>query len=276
MNIKKTTKTGTFTEISYTRRTDNQQTYYKSGKRSAKAVTSSEKQRRQNIKNANKRLKRLVLGNFKEKCDFFSTFTFSKAVDLNEAKQSIRQFIESLRSVYASEGVPLKYIYVIERGEKSKRLHVHFVLSNCRRSEIMSAWEAVQNAGKSNVQTMKNVDDAIEYLTKAPVGKQRYTSSRNLTRPVEQSEQVSEKEHRAALAAAILDDKAGMSRICEEHNPHEAYTYRNPVTGCRGVYFSYFEDSDNKRQRPSLSKTEERPSSYAWHRTERSSSNMIN
>ncbi len=250
MNIKKITKIGNYTEISYIPRSDNQNKYYKGGKRSRKSRPSSSKQQQQNIKNANKRLKQLIYGNFKEKHDLFATFTFSKNVTIDEVMQSVRQFVDVLRSVYKYEGVPLKYVYVIERGENSKRLHTHFVLSNCPRSKISAAWEQVQNAGSVvDNKVIESLDAVVEYLTKAPVGKQRYTTSRNLKRPVEQCEQVSEKEHRAALAAAILDDRACKLRICAGNVPVETYISRNPATGCKGVYFSYFEASETRKQR---------------------------
>lgn len=248
MNIKKTTKTGNYTEISYLHRTDRQQAYYKSGKRSRKSRASSEKQQQQNIKNANKRLKQLISGNFRINSDLFSTFTFDKSLSLEDVRQSVRQFIELLRPVYAFEGVPLKYVYVIECGENSKRLHVHFVLSNCPRSKITAAWSCVQNSGNvTDIQRIKSIDKVVAYLTKNPVGKQRYTSSRNLIRPVEQCEQVSEKEHRAALAAVILDDRAGKRRICRGNAPIETYISRNPATSCKGVYFTYFDGNQTEK-----------------------------
>lgn len=249
MNIKKTIKTGDYTEISYIQRTGKQQAYYKSGKRSRKFKPSSEKQKQQNIKNANKRLKQLIMGNFQEKHDHFVTLTFSDDFSPDEVLQDIRQFIARLHPIYALENTPLKYIYVIERGENAnKKLHVHLLLSRCRASEISAAWGEVQGAGIIHIGKIKSIGKAMEYLTKSPVGNHRYTSSRNLSRPVEQCEQVSEKEHRAALAAVILDSKASIAKICKGNAPIKTYMSINPVTGCKSAYFSYFENTGTNRQ----------------------------
>lgn len=237
MRQRVTIKTGNFVESKIIYRTEAQERYRRSGKRAPRSKKTSEKQKRANDKTARKQLARLIVGNFTPKRDHFVTLTFAESPSLDDLKRALTRFISRLRVVYKAECLPLKYVYVIEVGEKG-RLHVHMVLNNCTRSKIKAAW----TAGTCDIKPLKSAEECAEYLSKAPVGSVRWVASKNLNRPVEiERVEVSETEYRRAAYAVIHDERARLTEMCGGNKPLEAYTAINPVTGCKGVYYTYFQ-----------------------------------
>lgn len=88
---------------------------------------------RYNQRRRETRIERLVLENFEGSGVFFNP-SFDSAhypADEEECRRITRNFLRRLRAWRKKNGLPeLKYIYKIERGKRSGRLHLHTIL-NC-------------------------------------------------------------------------------------------------------------------------------------------------
>ena len=114
-------------------------------------------------------------------------------------KDDIRRFLKKLRRIYQKLGKQLKYIHVMEIGERGARHH-HMVLNHVQgvdTAQIQQAWDEVYE-GKSFIHFSPldksgNYRKLAHYLIKytdKTVGseeglqKKRWNCSRNLRRPV--------------------------------------------------------------------------------------------
>ncbi len=124
----------------------------------------------------------IVLNYQREPCDPYRTF--------DEMRCDVSRFIRNLKRRYLNEGKEMKYIYVIEVGEKSSR-HTHVVLNGISIKLIQDCWQfgritctPLDRSGdyrrlanylmKYSDKTFRNVGAAM---------KTRYSRSRNLQLP---------------------------------------------------------------------------------------------
>ena len=124
----------------------------------------------------------IVLNYQREPCDPYRTF--------DEMRCDVSRFIRNLKRRYLNEGKEMKYIYVIEVGEKSSR-HTHVVLNGISIKLIQDCWQfgritctPLDRSGdyrrlgndllKYSDNTFRNVGAAM---------KTRYSRSRNLQLP---------------------------------------------------------------------------------------------
>lgn len=176
--------------------------YQKGEKRQSRSKESSEAQKKVNTRKAEKKLRRLINENFGYK-DWHIDMGYVRS-EIEEArskeqmKEDIRRFLKKLRRIYQKMGQQLKYIHVMEVGERGARHH-HMVLNHVKgidTAQIQQAWDEVYE-GKSFIHFSPldksgNYRKLAHYLIKytdKTVGseeglqKKRWNCSRNLKRP---------------------------------------------------------------------------------------------
>lgn len=104
-----------------------------SKKRGKKYKPTSETMKRYNQRKRETRLERLILTNFGDNGVFFNPSWSDSYLPSSEedAKRFVNNFFRRLKTFRKRNGLPdLKYIYKLERGKRSGRLHAHMIL-NC-------------------------------------------------------------------------------------------------------------------------------------------------
>ena len=174
--------------------------------RSAKQRTTRAAQKVLNHKTAQGRLETKLAANFTVN-DFFVTFTFREDTAPTNRKEANRykdKYLRRLRTAYRKRGVPLRWIFALERLHGKGRYHFHAVIgstgSRQDAEEIISLWdygevhlEQLFNAKHDNGDEFNSWLQVAVYMTKerpedgkdtTPVGAQIYSCSRNLIPPV--------------------------------------------------------------------------------------------
>ena len=167
------------------------------GERRGKRQTeSTSTQIKVNIRLATRNLRWLMNANFCDN-DYLVTLDYKK--DMRPASSQAMQgdmsrCLRKLRKAYKKEGVPLKYIYVKERGPRGAA-HIHMMLSECGTRNIARLLKECWDKGGIHIDPL-NTDGqyakVAEYFEKYAnktietdgelIGK-RYYPSRNLIRP---------------------------------------------------------------------------------------------
>lgn len=208
---------GAYREVDIITRTDNAERAAK-GKRGKRQTVSPPKQRNLNDKNARRYLIRLGNGNFGPG-DLHVSTTYS-ARNLpgspEEAEKIVSNYLHRIAYRMKKLGLPpLKYILVTEYGYRKNdttgkpiRIHHHIIMNGgLDRDAVELMWtkkrinwkqfetdrtyaDTVERLGWVNADRLQVNENGIEalckYVTKTPNGKKRWSSSRNLVRPVEQ------------------------------------------------------------------------------------------
>ena len=101
----------------------------KGEKRHKKQKASPEQIRKQNQRNKEKRIRRLIKANFKEG-DMWVTLKYSKGTrkSIEEVKDNLTKFLNSMRTQYKKRGHALKFIYRMEVGAKGG-VHIHILIN---------------------------------------------------------------------------------------------------------------------------------------------------
>jgi hypothetical protein len=172
------------------------------GSRKRKHKVTSPKQANLNEKNAKRYIVQLANGNFTED-DLFVTLTYNDKhlpKTIEEAEHHVTLFLRRVKAKRKKLGLePLKYIlvteYVLNEDDSIKvRPHHHLLMNSMNRDLIESLWkEKRQKLGKPDAQRIdpdldklhNGIEGLARYMTKNPKGKKRWSSSRNLKRPVE-------------------------------------------------------------------------------------------
>lgn len=167
----------------------------KGGSRTNKNITTEEQKEKFakiNERNALKKLRLLINANFGEN-DIHLTLTYAKEKrpkSQEEAKKNLEKFTRKLRGLYKENGLELKYICVTEY--ENKAIHHHLVINSIDTRKIVKLWEY----GRPGIKYLDNSGDykqLAEYLVKETkktfrdknaVSKQRWSSSKNLIKPV--------------------------------------------------------------------------------------------
>lgn len=208
---------GEYREVDVIPRTDNAERAVR-GKRGTKKKATEPKQRDLNDKNAKRYLVQLGNGNFGES-DLHISATYADT-DLpdttEEAERIVGNYLRRIAYRRNKLGIePLKYILVTEYGfskedeaqEHPIRVHHHIIMNGgLSRDEVEMMWTkkrinwkkykedpekymgTVKKMGWVNTDRIQTNENGIEalckYLVKNPNGKKRWSSSRNLKRPV--------------------------------------------------------------------------------------------
>lgn len=161
-------------------------------RRRRKQRPTEESVRRANERNAERKLRMLLINNF-DKGDQFLTLTYRDAErpDAELAKKTLRNFLRRLRRSYEAKGHSLKYIVVTEW--QGKNIHHHMVINNIPElpSMLVDQWG---HGGIHSTPLYKDHDygGLAAYLIKetsktynqpgSPF-RQRWTCSKNLEQP---------------------------------------------------------------------------------------------
>lgn len=169
--------------------------------RAAKSRLSSEARQRLNMKASWQKLEQVLAANF-DKHDLFVTLTYRNAPPTREwALRQVNAFLRQLRAARAGRGDALLYVkcteHLTEDGDEG-RWHHHLVVNATGRDyeEIRALW----SAWGDDVDIEPLLDGTWDYEARArymckerpPLGKQTWTPSRGLRRPVRTSELVDE------------------------------------------------------------------------------------
>lgn len=213
----KKTDCGLYREVDVIPRTDNAERAVK-GKRGKRKKATEPKQRDLNDKNAKRYLVQLGNGNFGENdLHVSATYTDHDLPDTTEeAERIVSNYLRRIAYRRNKLGIePLKYILVTEYGfhkddeaqEHPIRVHHHIIMNGgLSRDEVEMMWTnqrinwkkykedpekymgTVKKMGWVNTDRIQTNENGIEalckYVVKNPQGKKRWSSSRNLERPI--------------------------------------------------------------------------------------------
>ena len=209
---------GRYREVDIIPRTDSAERAVR-GKRRKRQRVSKPKQKDLNEKNSKRYLVQLGNGNFGAG-DLHVTLTYSAKhlpQTVEEAERRIGNYLNRVAYRRKKLGLPpLKYILVTEYGYakddpdhtgRPVRIHHHVIMNaGLDRDEVEMMWTAerinwrkydadhsygdtVERIGYVNADRIQTNENGIEalckYVMKNPKGKKRWSSSRNLVRPVE-------------------------------------------------------------------------------------------
>lgn len=171
-------------------------------KRAPKQKATPEQIKRQNQRNKENWVRRLIKANFSPG-DKWVTLKYPKGAkpQLGQVKKDMKNFIDRMRRAYRKTGNELKYIYRLEIG-KMGGVHIHIIVN---RAAVRPTDELIQEkwtSGRINCESLYErggYKDLAEYMVKSPddeAGLQMsffpeeeqkafctYSPSRNLIRP---------------------------------------------------------------------------------------------
>lgn len=231
----KKTDCGDYREVDIIPRTNHAEKAVK-GRRGKKKKVTEPKQRDLNDKNAKRYLVQLGNGNFGAG-DLHVTLTYSRdSLPENEeqAEAAVKNYLRRIAYKRMKLGLEsLKYILVTEYGcsadgEKITRIHHHIIMNgglprddvelmwtteriNWKKAEQDQAYRSgIKRIGWANADRLQVNENGIEglckYITKNPKGKKRWSSSRNLVRPVQHPPADSKYSRRQVETAAKAAD----------------------------------------------------------------------
>lgn len=162
---------------------------FETGRRGGKRVKrnpSTAAQKKLNQKHREEKVARLLHANFTpEDLEIHLTYAVQPGSD-EEAARLLRNYIRKIQRLRKKLGLPqLKYIAVTERGKRSKRYHHHVTVSGGVDRDVL---EELWTNGRANSRRLQFDQNGVAglacYITKSPVGKQAWTSSKkNLVDP---------------------------------------------------------------------------------------------
>lgn len=216
------------------------------GRSPTKRKPSTETQTRLNAENAERKLLRLVHTNFQNK-DYMVTFTYDNKhnpEDIDAAKKDIQNFFRRAKRLYAKSDIELKYIWVLEEGEKSGRIHFHtFMTGGVDRTELESLWGYGYANSRALQFTEEGVAGLVHYLTKNKVTYRRWSCSKNLKKPIERQNdyKVSRIRAKQIHEAAERDDVRDIKNIYPswhtELNEYEIASIQSQKNEFSGEYY---------------------------------------
>lgn len=203
-----------YREVDIIPRTDNAERAVK-GKRGKKQRVTEPKQKDLNDQNARRYLVQLGNGNFGIGDLHVSSTYDDKHLPstVEEAEKTVNNYLRRISYRRNKLGLdPLKYILVTEYkfdkdGTTIKRIHHHIIMNGgLDRDEVEAMWtneriswkkykedpdyrNSIEQLGWVNADRLQLNENGIEalckYITKDPQGKKRWSSSRNLERPIQ-------------------------------------------------------------------------------------------
>lgn len=210
--------------------------------RAEKAKCSSAARQKLNFKAMWKQLQLLLCANFKRH-DLWITLGFDDAhlpTNRKACKKIMARFMDRLRARRRADGEELRYVYAIHelQDDGSRRYHFHMVINaTSGRADyelIRSLWEWGDNIEISQLSDSEHYgrDDFMEiaqYMVRErnpdadskviAVGDKGYVGSRNLAKPVRESQLVDDNVTITAPPGAVILDRD------ERQNGYGCYTY---------------------------------------------------
>lgn len=159
-------------------------------KRLKKKKATPEQIKKQNKRNRENRIRRIMKENFREN-DIWLTLTYKqeeRPPDMDQAKKDVKRFFDRMRPIYKREGIEFKWMLHTEKGSRGG-IHHHIILNQIPDIEyiIRQKWTL---GGVHPVRMYKEggFRDLADYMAKEPEGKNgikesRFSRSRNLKAP---------------------------------------------------------------------------------------------
>lgn len=219
---------GDYMEVDIIPRTVSADRVAKRGTRSKKERVSQPKQQNLNDKNAKRYLLELGNGNF-GRGDLHVTLTYSdefRPKTIEQAEKEVGNYLRRVAYRRKKLGLtPLKYILVSEYrvnddGEFTTKIHHHIIMNGdasnqLTRDDIEALWsKRVKGQGKKRIgwadadrlQPNENgIEALLTYLSKDPKGKKRWSSSRNLVRPYQRTNDFKYRRRKIEMMAKMND-----------------------------------------------------------------------
>ncbi|MBO5144882.1 MAG: hypothetical protein J6C19_05035 [Lachnospiraceae bacterium] len=241
--VKRTTRAGKTLEIEkyYTSRYNK-----RGGSRAAHAKPTEEQQKKINTRQAERRLRLLMNANFGYG-DYHVVLDYIRhRGEPERTREQMRRdadiFLRELRKLYRAAGLELKYIHVMETGQKGARHH-HLVLNHADPKFIQAAWKKAYK--ENNRVKIFPLDESgnyrklaayfIKYTDSHPKGSagalqgKRWNCSKNLVRPVPEYEIINKSWFRHEIKAPkgyYIDKETLRSGINDdEHGGYEWLHY---------------------------------------------------
>lgn len=167
--------------------------------RAAKSKVTTAARRKINLRLAWQKLMLLLAANF-DTSDLFVTLTYDDAhlpATRKAANACLAKYLTLLRRAFRQEGRELKYVYATEHKDDGGRWHHHLVIPACAYETVRSLWTGGTDIEIGAIDAW-GYEELARYLTKearepgAPVGARSWSCSRNLERPVRESQMVEE------------------------------------------------------------------------------------
>lgn len=183
----------------------------KSKSRAKKEKLSTEAQEKYNQKKLQQKTARLINTNFEENKDLWVDLTYADNISYEQAEKEIKNYTQRLKNYCKKNNLPeLKYIFTTEYGEKSGRVHHHFI-TNFRDMQVLNEmWSSkserckkrknpyytIKLLGRLRIRTLVGDDFGLlaagNYIAKAgekskgyPRNKKKVHYSKNLKQPKE-------------------------------------------------------------------------------------------
>lgn len=228
----------------------------KGEKRHKKQKASPEQIRKQNQRNKEKRIRRLIKANFKEG-DMWVTLKYSKGTrkNIEEVKDNLTKFLNSMRTQYKKRGHALKFIYRMEVGAKGG-VHIHILINRIDQANtdeiITKCWKRFGHVNYQNIYEAGGYADLAAYIVKEYEENTeeyeqlslfeeyeqkeliKYSSSRNLIRPEPERTDYSRRTVRK-----LIDDgpKPAKGYFID---PDSIVKGQNPYTGMSYLYYTEY------------------------------------
>lgn len=210
-------------------------------KRRKKRKATKEEIQKQNQRNAEKKLRRIINANF-EPNDLHIVLTYKKDERLTpgESKKELRNFFDRVRRAYRNYSTELKYIVCTEY--ENKAIHHHIIINDLVKG-TMTTTKIIRQAWLRGRPKFTLLDDTgdykdlAEYIIKETSetfrkegnpNKTRYSCSRNLIRPIPERKIVTAK-------TFAKDPKPKKGYYIDKNSVYEGI---NPVTGFRYQYYT--------------------------------------
>jgi len=185
--------------------------------RAEKRKRTPERMRAVNLRNARKRLERLLNANFGVN-DLLAHLTSEDCCDEGAFRRQVRNFMAKLRRVFKRAGAILKYIYVIEATgqEGRRRYHVHMALPGgvVSRDELEKMWSHGLARVDRCQEQPKGLAGFANYITQHKDAQEKilarkWACSRGLKQPrITTSDSRFSRRSAQTLAAAVYADAA--------------------------------------------------------------------
>lgn len=176
----------------------------KGEKRGPKKKVTPEQIKKQNQRNRENNIRRLIKANFTADEDMWCCLKYPKGTvkETEEYKADLKECIDKMRYEYKKVSEPFKFIYRMEVGEKGG-VHIHILLNRLRGNiHTDKLLQKIWKHGRVNYQTIYEAGgyaDLAEYIAKLPDEEEteqlelfpeekrkhyiKYSTSRNLVRP---------------------------------------------------------------------------------------------
>lgn len=191
------------------------------GTRGKRSKPTSELQSKLNERMSEARFRDIVHLNFTD-CDFALRLDYTKFIRKNGANPTIEQaqgrlsyFFKKLKKVYNQYGIEFAYIYVIEVGVRSGKVHHHMILRGDAdpsvRMFLRAEAERLWTYGYANSQPLEFNEDGLKglvhYFIKEPSTTRRWACSLGLKRPTEENGMIRRRRSAISAKAAKYIDK---------------------------------------------------------------------